>query len=467
MATALRRTIIKKFDWLLLGSYVLLVLTGLLMVYTTTYNQVEDQNMWSFYAPFGRQLIWVGIALVALIIAYSIDWTLWNSAAVPFFLCGLSLLVVTLIFGKVVNGARAWIFIGPFSFQPGEMVKFTTAIMFASILSPIKFRMTEPRNQVIAASCVLIPVLLILLQPDPGTAITYFSVLILAYRRGLPTIYYLIGLSLFLTLTISLKYGFELFLALLATMVSLAVLDFKRDRLVSSMIVSFVILANLLLFQLGYDIYAVIINVLAVAYTVLIGNKTADLISKMRTLSAVILLGVISFGSDYAFEKVLKPHQKDRINVWLNPEQCDPRGSLYNLLQSKLAISSGGLSGTGFMNGTFTKYNYVPAQTTDFIFSSIGEEQGFIGSASVVLLYLIMVLRLIKIGESSSSRFVLNYCYVLAGFIFVHFFINIGMTMGLAPVIGIPLPFISIGGSALITFSGMIGIALRMSKSTV
>jgi len=180
--------------------------------------------------------------------------------------------------------------------------------------------------------------------------------------------------------------------------------------------------------------------------------------------SSIIVLSAFSFGSNYAFHEFLAPHQKDRINVWLQPEKCDPRGSLYNLLQSKLAIGSGGFSGKGYLNGTLTKLNYVPEQTTDFIFSSIGEEQGFLGSASVVILFLILTLRLIRIGEGSSYSFVKAYCYIIAGFIFMHFFINIGMTMGISPVIGIPLPFISKGGSALLSFSMMIGIALNMSK---
>ena len=162
----------------------------------------------------------------------------------------------------------------------------------------------------------------------------------------------------------------------------------------------------------------------------------------------------------------MKAHQRDRINVWLQPEKCDPRGSLYNLIQSKIAIGSGGLSGKGYLNGNLTKLNYVPEQTTDFIFSSIGEEQGFLGGAGVVIIFLILTIRIIRVGENSNFSFVRAYCYIIAGFIFTHFFINIGMTMGLSPVIGIPLPFISKGGTALMAFSMMIGITINMSKET-
>jgi len=187
--------------------------------------------------------------------------------------------------------------------------------------------------------------------------------------------------------------------------------------------------------------------------------------SKAFLLANLLGLCMLSFVSFYAFTNILKPHQQDRINVWLQPEKCDPRGSLYNLLQSKLAIGSGGLTGKGFLEGNLTKLNYVPEQTTDFIFSSIGEEQGFIGSALVVILFVILVLRIIRIGERSKHAFILCTAYGIAGFIFFHFFINIGMTMGLSPVIGIPLPFISKGGSSLLAFTIMIGIVLNMSKA--
>ena len=178
----------------------------------------------------------------------------------------------------------------------------------------------------------------------------------------------------------------------------------------------------------------------------------------------MLLLCLISFSSSYAFSNILKPHQQDRINVWLQPEKCDPRGSLYNLLQSKLAIGSGGLNGKGFLEGTLTKLNYVPEQTTDFIFSSVGEEQGFIGSAALIILFMLVIFRIVNIGERSKHAFVLCFSYGAAGFIFLHFFLNIGMTMGLCPIIGIPLPFISKGGSSLMAFSMMIGIVLNMSK---
>ena len=183
-------------------------------------------------------------------------------------------------------------------------------------------------------------------------------------------------------------------------------------------------------------------------------------------IPAMILLGVLLTGTTgFVFNKVLKPHQQDRINVWLQPSECDPQGALYNIIQSKVAIGSGGLTGKGFLEGSMTKLNFVPEQATDFIFSTIGEEQGFLGSAAVILLYLALILRIIFIGERSENKLLRHYAYGLGGMLFFHFFVNIGMTMGLVPVVGIPLPFISKGGTALLSFTIMISVFTKMAKS--
>jgi rod shape determining protein RodA len=243
------------------------------------------------------------------------------------------------------------------------------------------------------------------------------------------------------------------------------ILEFKQQRLLSSMVVLTAILTNIILFQYDFEITILLANVGFLLYSLLYRYGKNPLGTRIRLLGGIVSLGMLAYVSNFAFENILKPHQQDRINVWLKPEKCDPRGSLYNLIQSKMAISSGGISGKGFLNGTYTKLNYVPEQTTDFIFTSICEEQGFIGSVSVVFLFLVIVIRLVQIGENAKNRFVQNYCYAIAGFFFIHFFINIGMTLGIAPVIGIPLPLFSKGGSSFMAFSIMIGIALRMSRN--
>jgi rod shape determining protein RodA len=192
-------------------------------------------------------------------------------------------------------------------------------------------------------------------------------------------------------------------------------------------------------------------------------ERNAQLVAGI--IPAILLCAAFSFSSQYLFNNVLKPHQQDRINVWLQPEKCDPRGSLYNVLQSKVAIGSGGLQGKGYLEGTMTKLNYVPEQSTDFIFSTIGEEQGFIGALGIIGLFLALMLRIILIGERTTTRMYRHFAYAVAGFFFIHTFVNIGMTMGLVPIMGIPLPLISKGGSSLLAFSIMLGILLRMDRT--
>ncbi|MCL4111436.1 UNVERIFIED_CONTAM: hypothetical protein GTU68_020710 [Idotea baltica] len=335
------------------------------MVYTTTYNDFSS-SMWDIGSPFGRQLLWGAASIVFMLVLSVIDWQVWNSLAPPLYGFGIVLLIALLLFGTETKGAQSWLRIGSFSLQPSEFVKLSTILLTANMLSSIRIKLNERKSQLILFGIIALPAFFIILQPDPGSAVTFGSLLIIAYRKGLSASYYIALIALFLTL-------------------------------------------------------------------------------------------VLSFS-------ILKPHQQDRINVWLQPEKCDPRGSLYNLLQSKLAIGSGGFNGKGFLEGTLTKLNYVPEQTTDFIFSSVGEEQGFVGSAALIILFMVMVFRITNIGERSKHSFVLCVCYGVAGFIFLHFFLNIGMTMGLCPVIGIPLPFISKGGSSLMAFSMMIGIVLNMSK---
>jgi len=224
------------------------------------------------------------------------------------------------------------------------------------------------------------------------------------------------------------------------------------------------ILATIVAAQYGLIQYALILNAIVFFIHLFMFAKKRDLQSKLALTGGLFFLCFLSFTSSYAFQNLLKPHQQDRINVWLQPEKCDSRGALYNLEQAKLAIGSGGLMGKGFLEGNFTKFNYVPEQTTDFIFSSIGEEQGFVGSVAVIVLFMVLIFRILQLGERTKNEYARYVCYGIAGFFFIHVFINIGMTMGIAPVIGIPLPFISKGGSSLLAFSMMIGIVLSISR---
>jgi len=451
-------------DWILLLTYCSLLCIGLLMIYTTAYNDHTASGMWTLSSPFGSQLLWAGLSLIFVAILTLMDWHIWNSLSLLLYAVGILLLILVLVVGTEIKGAQSWLVIGPGSLQPSEFSKLATAVFCSSLLSSVQTKLAERRSQIIMMLVMVAPALLIILQPDPGSALTFFSLVIAYYRFGMPQLYYLIVISVFLVVVFSLTIGFYHIVSAISFITILLTSRFSRKN--TSLILRIVALAlvNVLCYQFGVMHVAAILNIVYLVVHLFFDNKAQELSTKVSILGGLSLLCLISFSSSFVFQNVLKPHQQDRINVWLQPEKCDPRGSLYNLLQSKLAIGSGGFSGKGYLNGTLTKLNYVPEQTTDFIFSSIGEEQGFLGSASVVILFLILTLRLIRIGEGSSYSFVKAYCYIIAGFIFMHFFINIGMTMGISPVIGIPLPFISKGGSALLSFSMMIGIALNMSK---
>ncbi len=454
-----------SFDWILFITYIALVGVGLMMIYATTYHDVEQGSIYSPNSPFGKQVIWALISLVVMLLINVVDWQLFNTLSLPLYVLGIIGLILVILVGKEVNGATSWIAIGPFSIQPSELAKLTTAIYLASVLSAIRFDLREARTQLFVLAIIVVPAFLIMLQPDAGSAITFFSFLILLYRRGLPSLYYIIAILVFLTVVLTLVYGVLSGLSILLLMVILFILDFKELRVFSILLFTTLVLFSLVSYQFDWIQYAVGVNGIALLSVLFYFNRRRTMTMKFSLLAGVLMLALIGFSSSFAFNNVLKPHQQDRINVWLQPEKCDPRGSLYNLLQSKLAIGSGGLSGKGYLDGTFTKLNYVPAQTTDFIFSSIGDEQGFIGGMAVIVLFTIMIVRIIQKGEESKYQFIRNYSYAIAGFIFVHFFINIGMTMGISPVIGIPLPFISKGGSSLLSFSLMIGLALKMYNS--
>ena len=454
-----------RFDWVLFITYLALVGIGLMMIFATTYYDIEGGNIFSPNSTFGRQAIWAAISLVALLALVLIDWQIFNSLAIPIYALGIISLVLVLLFGREIKGATSWIAIGPFSIQPSEFAKLTTAIYIAGFLSVIRNDLRKRWTQLVSVGIFLLPAALILLQPDAGSAITFFSLLILLYRKGLPSLYFIVVILLFLTVVFTLIYGISVALTILFLMMAAFLVDFSKMRMFSIMLLTTLILVSLVCFQFEWSLYSAILNGVATIGVLYFFNPRQSIGTKFSLLGGVAMLVLISFSSLFAFNNVLKPHQQDRINVWLQPEKCDPRGSLYNLLQSKLAIGSGGLTGKGYLDGTFTKLNYVPEQTTDFIFSTIGEEQGFIGGVAVIILFLLLIVRIIQKGEHSKYPFVKNYSYAIAGFIFLHFFVNIGMTMGISPVIGIPLPFISKGGSSLLAFSMMIGIALNMYKS--
>ncbi len=448
---------------MLFSIYFALVCIGLLMLYATgeDYNK-EDTYFW--YTDIGRQLIWAGISLVVCWVISMIDWKLWNSLAYLIYILGLILLIALLIFGSEIKGAKSWFVIGNFSLQPSELAKISTIIGLSAFCSSFKTNIKNTRDQVYAFGLILVPTGLIFLQPDAGSALTFFAISLILFRNGLPLKYFIVGFSVLMAIILSIIFSPFLAFSIILTLSLFFVLDFSN----SNILTYFIILAFVVSIYAGYkfDFVESVTAFQAIVILVLIqlNSPRSFWRAQYGTIGVIMMIGIMSFGVSHTYEHILKPHQKDRINVWLKPKSSDPKGSLYNLIQSKMAIGSGGLNGKGFLKGTMTKLNYVPEQKTDFIFTTIGEEQGFIGCLATIFLFFILLARILSIGEKATVSFPLYFSYGAAGLLFIHVFINIGMTIGITPVIGIPLPFISKGGTSLLAFSIIIGMLLNMSK---
>jgi rod shape determining protein RodA len=317
----------------------------------------------------------------------------------------------------------------------------------------------------IASGIILLPTLLVLAQGDAGSALVFLSIFIVLFREGLAMWIPVLFLTLGVLFVLTLKYDILVVIPVLLFAGSIFLLSsMKRNQQHLLVSVGVLILALGFAF-LGFLQPVIILSALYMAYALIESMRARQTRQVILLSTAVVLLFGFSYTSHYIFENFLESHQQDRINVWLKPEDCDPRGSLYNILQSKIAIGSGGLSGKGYLEGTMTKLNYVPEQSTDFIYSIIGEEHGFIGSIAVIALFMILMLRVVDVGERARMPFIRHYAFGVIGILFTHFLVNVGMTMGLMPVIGIPLPFISSGGSSLIGFGLLIGILLSMDSS--
>jgi rod shape determining protein RodA len=366
---------------------------------------------------YGKQLIFIISAVVIGFVILLLDGKFFITFSPVLYGITVILLILVLIIGRNVGGNQAWIPIGNFRLQPSEFAKFATCLLLARYLSSSTIKVQDLRTQMVAAFIILIPTALILLQPDAGSALTFSSLILLLYREGLSGYFLIIeGLSIVLFV--------------------LTVLYNK-----------FYVLAGVILLA-GSLIY------------LLRRNKKIITVIGFGLLFSILFV----FSVDFAYNSILKPHQKNRIDVILGKVN-DPRGIGYNLNQSKIAIGSGGMWGKGYLQGTQTKYNFVPEQSTDFIFCTVGEEWGFAGCFVVISLYLFLILRIVTIAERQRSPFSRIYGYGVASILFFHFFINIGMTIGLIPVIGIPLPFLSYGGSSLWSFTILLFILLKLDSN--
>lgn len=408
---------INRVDWITVMIYFALVILGWFNIYAAVYDGQAEKSIFDFGINSGKQLVWIGTAIGLIIMIMAADHRLFENLAIPLYLVFMALLLVTPFLGKEINGQRAWFEIGSFRLQPGEFAKFATALALAKLMERPSFDLSKGKYQLQAFTVLLIPVALILLQPDTGTAMVYFSLLIMFYREGLPQWYYVLGI------------GF-IALALLALGIE-----------------------NNLYLAGGISIIVVIL--------ILIGKRTPQRIIMLSLIGLVLI--AFTYSLDFVVSK-LPQHQQNRIMVLFDPG-LDPLGVGWNVTQSKIAIGSGGLTGKGYLEGTQTKFDFVPEQHTDFIFCTLGEEFGWLGSFVMISLFVTLLVRLVIMAERQKNRFSRIYGYSVLSILLFHFMINIAMTIGLFPVVGIPLPFFSYGGSSLWSFTVLLFIFIKMDSS--
>ncbi len=448
--------------------YFFLVGTGLLMIHSVGAPPEGYTQDWAgmLSTPVGKQFIWLLISLGTwFLINSAVDRNFWFVGAYPIYAATLVLLVLVLLVGKEINGARSWFAVGGFTFQPSELAKFGACLGMAAFLSGVTGKLNNLRIVATGLLIWAVPAVIIMGQPDAGSALVFSSFLLVMYREGLTGILYVFS---FFTATMFILGILYPPAALTAVLLALSLVGFgfamPRKPLVTGGVAVLLSVAAGWAWTLGYVGWVLI--GLGVLFLGGIGYQLLQRRSRLVALAAAAVLwgGMLAFAANYTFENLLRPHHQARINVWLRPEGMDPRGALYNVMQSKLAIAAGGLNGKGLQQGTMTKYDYVPEQLTDFIFTAVGEEQGFAGTTTVIVCFLVLLWRCSVIAERQKRPFVRAYAYGFAGIILVHLLVNIGMTMGLMPVIGIPLPFMSKGGSSLLSFTIMLAVMLKLDK---
>lgn len=456
-----------RIDWLTFCLFLGLAVIGWMMIFSVSYEEFKQVGMSGFLSTSaGKQAIWLGISALVFAFLMLFDHKFWQTFAYPIYVLSMLALLLVLFLGTNIKGATSWFSFGGFSIQPSELAKVGTCLGVSAFLSTYSTDLRAPKAQLTALGLIGLPILLILLQPDAGSALVFTSFLIVFFREGLSAFYYIVGILGAILLILGFIYPplQIIFGTILAGTAVLAYYFSSNLRTYAWIAIALLAVAAYNLTDLGYGSYLLGGASLFFIAACILAYQQRNGRMAVLMASFLVLGSGLTYASNYAFNYILQPHQQDRINVWLQPEKCDERGSLYNLTQSKAAIGSGGIEGKGFLGGTMTKLNYVPEQSTDFIFCTIGEEQGFIGTAGIILLFLLLLLRITVVAERQKSDFARHYAYCVAGILFMHIFINIGMTMGITPIIGIPLPLISKGGSSLLGFTIMIGILIKLDK---
>ncbi|NQZ44372.1 MAG: rod shape-determining protein RodA [Flavobacteriaceae bacterium] len=417
-------SVFKRLDWLTVLLYALLVFFGWVNIYSTTLTDTSS-SLLDFSTSYGKQLFFIGLSVIVIVVLMSIESSFFERFASIFYIAAIILLVGLFAFGETIAGATSWYDLGFFNLQPSELGKMAVALALSKYLSDIQTDIKRIRHQLYAVLIIMVPVLLILPQPDPGSALVYFSLFFVLFREGFPLRYLGLALLLVLLFVTTLMFGYIWVIIGLGVLTSLFFL-FKKPQL------------------------------------------------KIRTFPLVLFLAgcvAVSLSVNFVFNNIFEQRHRDRFGLWLGLEK-DPvkleqikKTIGYNTYQSEKAIESGGFAGKGFLEGTRTKGDFVPAQHTDYIFSSVGEEWGFLGTTFIILLFTVFFLRLIHLAERQKRDFPRMYGYGIISILLMHYFINIGMVIGLLPTIGIPLPFFSYGGSGLLFFTAMLFIFLKFDAA--
>ncbi|WP_255397254.1 rod shape-determining protein RodA [Reichenbachiella sp. 5M10] len=409
-------SILDRIDWTVVLTYFAMIFMGWINIYAAVYDEELASDMFSLAYNPGKQLIWIATSIVLIIGVMSLDYKFFDSFAYIIYGAMIFLLIAVLLFGREVAGSTSWFQLGSFRFQPSEFTKFATALALAKYLGDIHTKMENVKTQLIAVAIMFVPMALIVLQGDTGSAMVFAAFAIVLFREGISPIYFIVGIGL---------------------------------------VVLFVL--TLLVSKTAIFIFS------GVVCLVVIGAS----VKHPRRILVVVLVAFAIFSTvtsvDFLMKNVLKPHQRSRVISLINPD-ADPLGAGWNVTQSKIAIGSGGFFGKGFLEGTQTKFDFVPEQSTDFIFCTLGEEHGWLGSLVMIGLFVFLLIRISIIAERQKTRFARIYGYGVLSVIFFHFSVNIAMTIGLFPVIGIPLPFFSYGGSSLWSFTTLLFILLALDS---
>lgn len=476
-------SLVKSVDWITIAIYLALVVLGWVSICGACYDY-GDMDLFSFSTNSGKQLVWIGGAFLLGFIILMLEDKIYDWFAYIFYALMMVLLFVTPFLAEDTKGSYSWLKFGPVSLQPAEFAKFATALVLAKFIGSYGFVMGKLKTSVPVFLLILLPLLLIIRQRETGSALVYLSFFLMLYREGMPGSILFAGVCAVVYFVVGIRFGQDLMpdgCTPVGEFVVFSLVTIWSASLVYAYCEKKGAAWNILLYHGGSILLALLFSVFVIPFNLVyfLYAECLGLVVYLLYLSfrerlmhyfyiALFAVGSVGFlySADYMFNEILEPHQRIRIEVLLGMEE-DLAGAGYNVNQSKIAIGSGGLLGKGFLNGTQTKLKYVPEQDTDFIYCTVGEEQGFLGAAVVLLLFMALILRLIALSERQRSPFVRVYGYCVLSIFFFHLFINVGMVLGLTPVIGIPLPLFSYGGSSLWGFTILLFVFLRMDAGRI